>query len=68
MSWFRPYRTTELQEAWLQGFAAGVSKQWDFLAPLMTENIDAFKKHAKEEAAKEAIKRLNQEKHASKPK
>lgn len=47
-----------LQKVWLEGFSAGVSKQWDTLVPLLTQNIDKLIAKIKEDAAIEAVNRL----------
>lgn len=47
-----------LKKAWMDGFCCGVSKQWDFVLPLVTQNFEKLILKIKEESAKEAVTRL----------
>lgn len=55
----KPILEDERAAIWMDGFAAGVSKSWDSLIPVMAGNIEALKKKIHEDATLEALKRLN---------
>ena len=44
---------------WSEAFGQGMSKCWDLALPFMQENIEKLKSKIREDAAMEAIKRLN---------
>lgn len=43
----------------IEAFSSGVNKSWDFLLPVMMENVEKLKAKMREDAAKEAIERLH---------
>ncbi len=53
-----------LKKAWIEGFSLGVSKQWDLVLPIMTENMAKLTSKIKEDATREAIKRFQGNKNA----
>lgn len=48
-----------LSSVWAEAFSMGVSKTWDMLLPIMSENVDKLKSKMKEDAIHEAIGRLH---------
>ena len=46
-------------EVWSQAFTLGVSKSWEMMLPIMTQNLDKVISKIKEDSVKEAIGRLN---------
>lgn len=46
-------------QLWMEGFAAGVSKSWDSLIPIIQGNVEQLKKKVYEDAINDSIKRFN---------
>lgn len=44
---------------WTEAFTLGVSKSWEMMLPIMTQNLDKVIAKIKEDSVKEAIGRLN---------
>jgi len=44
---------------WADAFGKGMEKSWDLLLPVMLDNIEKLKSKIREDAAIEAIKRMN---------